>query len=81
VCCSVLECVGVRCTIHSRDRLVCVLQCVAVCWSVLQCVALHILAIGMCACCSEVSVCSPLDIPVLQCVAACWSVLECVGVC
>jgi len=59
-----------------------VLQCVAVCCSVLQCVAVYqersctlvlqarIIAIYVAVCCS-----------VLQCVAVCCSVLQCVAVC
>jgi len=72
VCCSVLPCVAVCCsmlqyTIESNTCLLCisfvcssvlqcVMQCVAVCCSVLQCVAV---------CCS-----------VLQCVAVCYSMLQ-----
>jgi len=52
-----------------------VLQCVAVCCSVLQCVAvecMYLLSVLQCVavCCS-----------VLQCVAVCCSVLQCVAVC
>ena len=42
------------------------LQCVAMCWGVLQCVAVCCSAV----CCSE-----------LQCVAVCWGVLQCDTVC
>jgi len=51
-----------------------VLQCVAVCCSVLQCVALSV-------CCSVLqclAVCCIVS--VLQCVAVCCSVLQCVAV-
>ena len=55
MCCSVLQCVAVRCSvlswIYAEARHIALFQCVAVCCSVLQCVAV---------CCS-----------VLQCVAVC----------
>ena len=64
-CCSVLQCIAVRCSVCSVLQRVAVeysvLQCVAVCCSALQCVAV---------CCS-----------VLQRVAACCSLLQCVAVC
>jgi len=65
------------------------LQCVAVCCSVLQCVAaplvkalttVHVFARLPVVCCGvlqRVAVCCS----VLQCVAVCYSVLQCVAVC
>jgi len=51
---------------------VCALQCVAVCCSVLQCVAVHRILKGVC-----VAVCCI----VLQCVAMCCIVLQSVALC
>jgi len=59
VCCSVLQCVAVWCSV-SRLKL----QCVAMCCSVLQCVAVW---------------CGVSRLK-LQCVAVCCSVLQCVAV-
>jgi len=61
VCCSVLQCVAVCCSVCS------VLQCVAVCCSVLQCAAV---------CCSVLQ-CVAVYCSVLQCVAMCCSMLQC----
>ena len=61
-CCSVLQCVAVRCIVWSGQQ--CKHECtwlVKIEGSVLQCVAV---------CCS-----------VLQCVAVCCSVMQCVAVC
>ena len=74
-CRSVLQSVEVRCS---------ALQCVAVCWSVLQrgtshivcCSVLHSVAV----CCSVLQ-CVAVCCSVLQCVAECCSVLRCAVVC
>ena len=84
VCCSVLRCVAVCHSVipwpfafiehfHSqwRDFASCLLQCVAVCCSMLQYVAV---------CCSVLQ-CVAVRCSVLQCVAMCCSVLQCVAVC
>jgi len=76
VCCSVLQCVAVCCSMFQGGNAVeefvavycSVLQCVAVYGSVSQCVAVWKCSRGVC--------CS-----VLQCVAVCCSVLQCVAVC
>ena len=58
---------------HSR-----VLQCVAVCCSVLQCVAVLLQCVAVCY---SVLQCVAVRCSVLQCVAVCYSVLQCVAVC
>jgi len=63
-----------------------VLQCVAVCRSVLQCVAVRwTLAWRREACTCVTGVCSPECVAVccceLLCIAVCRSVLQCVAVC
>jgi len=80
MCCSVLQCVAVCCSVplcllqcfclflNTRCS---VLQCVLVCFSVLLCVAV---------CCS-VLLCAAVCCCVLQCVAVCCNVLLCVAVC
>ena len=96
-CCRVLQCVAVSCSVvagHNEDErtsneaeiryiyvAVCcsVLQCVAVCCSVLQCVAvcwsvLQYVAVCCSACCSVVQRGIQHDIgSVLQCIAVCCS--------
>ena len=89
VCCSVLQCVAVRCSecvvwMCASERLtflqVSVLQCVAVCCSVLQCDAVSVL-------CMDVRV-GKLDVPTSQPCGDCtrqlswiFSVLHCVALC
>jgi len=66
----------------------CVLQCVAVCCSVLQCVGAQKRAIvwrenmpSFFGVCCSVLQCVAVCCSVLQCVAVCCSVLKCVAVC
>jgi len=85
VCCSVLPCVAVRCSVISCHMIQCVLQCVAACcsvfersftfvaregWSVLQCVAERCIVLLR-----DFMSHDPL------CVAMCCSVLQRVAVC
>jgi len=67
VCCSVVHCVAVWCTLLQCGALCCsVVHCVAVWYSVLQCGAL---------CCSVVH-CGAVWCTVLQCGALCCSALR-----
>ena len=68
VCCSVLQRGADKLTV-TKQQIICVAVCFAVCCNVLQCVAV---------CCS-VLFCSVLR--ALQCVAVCCSVLQCVLQC
>jgi len=70
VCCSVLQCVAVCCSVSSRFRCS-ALQCVAVCCPRCGCLTSNYFQVNECVavCCS-----------VLQCVAVCCSVLQCVAV-
>ena len=71
VCCRVLQCFAVCCSVWS------VLQCVAVCCSVLQCVLQCALkCVAVCCCVLKCALQC-----VSQCVAVCCSVLQCVAVC
>ena len=77
VCCSALQCIPVQqsCWIMSHVRM---LQCVAVCWSVLLCVAVRCCALqcnNLVESCHMYKCCSAL-----QCVAVHCSVLQCVAV-
>jgi len=89
LCCSVLQCVAVRCSVLQCAVVCCsVLQCVAVRCSVLQCVAV---CCSVLQCVTVVQICSRgpsvshtanhVMHSVLQCVAVCCSVLQCVAVC
>ena len=98
LCCSVLQCVAVRCSvlqtyIHTWHL---VLQSVAVCSSVLQCVQcvadVHTHSASCVAVCCSVLQCVAVCCSVLHCVAdihthsvscvaVCCSVLQCVAVC
>jgi len=69
VCCSVLQCVAVCCSVKANYSflhayVISVLQCVAVCCSVLQCEGRLFFLTCVCH----------------QCVAVCCSVLQCVAV-
>ena len=57
------------------------LQCVAVCCSVLQCAAVCCSVLQCVAVCCSVLQCAAVCLSVLQCVAVCCSVLQCVAVC
>jgi len=95
VCCSVLQCVAVRCgcillvsvliKFVCCNALQCVVQCAAVCCSMLQCVA-AVFSLYLCeelqpAVCCNVLQCVAMRCNVLQCVATCCNVLQCVAVC
>ena len=71
MCCSVLQCAAVDDIVRSRlvHQSAGVLQCVAVCCSVLQC--LQCVAV-----CYGVSLCVAVRCSVLLCVAVCCSVLQ-----
>jgi len=71
VCCSVLQCVAVCCSVTWS-----VLQCVAVCCSVLQCVAEWLESAWL-----DNHYQKTIKSSVLQCVAVCCSELQCVAVC
>jgi len=73
VCCSVLQCVAAHFMYVCCDSFICVLRCVAVCSSVLQCAA--------CMCGVTLHMRVAVSCSVLQCVAVCCSELQCVAVC
>jgi len=82
LCCSVLQCVAVCCSVllYLLRSLVgtrsIVFQCVAVCCSVLQCIAM------CCSTCSGVkSTKDRMCCSMLQYIVVCCSVLQCVAVC
>jgi len=87
LCCSVLQCIAVYCSVSTYVSDTCVavccsvLQCVAVCLHtsatpVLQCVAVYcIVLLCVAACCSVLTYVSD------TCVAVCCSVLQCVALC
>ena len=58
-----------------------VLQCVVVCCSVLQCVAVSCSVLQCVAVCCSVLQCVALCCGVLQCISVCCSVLQCVLQC
>ena len=58
-----------------------VLQCVAVCHIMLQCVTVCCSVLQCVAVCYSVLQCVTVCCSVLQCVAACYIVLQCVTVC
>jgi len=71
---------------QEKERLVLVIriifQCVAVCCSVLQCVAgvLQVCCKCVAVCCSVLQ-CVAVYCSVLQCIAVCFSALQCVALC
>jgi len=73
--CSVMQCVVKARLVQQKCGAVYVMQCVAVCCSVLQC-ALQCVAV-----CCNVLQCVAVCCSVLQCVAVCCSVRQCVAVC
>jgi len=75
-CCSVLQCVAVRCSVSW----VCPSTTLQVCCSVLQCVAVCCSVSWVCLSTMLQVCCSVLCCSVLQCVAVCCSVLQCVAV-
>jgi len=96
VCCSVSQCVAVCCSVSCQSawrlyvaKCFCLLQCVVVYSSVLQCVVLcHVTVHSDCMdqlCCllQCVAVCHVTvhGDCMLQCVAVCCSVLHCITVC
>jgi len=93
MCCSVLRCVAVFCSVLLCATVVCcsvllcvavycnVLQCIAMCCSVLQCVAVYCNVLQRIAMCCSVLQCAAVYCNVLQCIAMCCSVLQCVAMC
>jgi len=90
-CACVYLCVCVRVYVpiqyarrHARMNSFCVLQCAAVCCSVLQDVAACCCVNSICACtCVHMHTSKLITVccSMLQCVTACCSVLQCVAVC
>jgi len=85
-CChslSVLQCVAVCCCCRPlvSTNGVCVLQCVAMCYSALLCVAVCCSVLQCVAVCCCVLQRLAVSRSVLQCVAACGSVVQCVDTC
>jgi len=80
VCCCVLLCAAVYCSVFSLFQSVgmccSVLQCVAVCWNIHWFNLVEILVQG-----SGVLQCAAVCYSVLQCTAVCCSVLQCAAVC